>query len=243
MESLLAEFLPDLLILFPPHRDYSLVLKLLIHPPDSNCSLHPPSYSAGSLASRGLHSSGRNRKRGAVSAGTEAGDSVIWKREKRQRPHCKQGRVWRGVESSWKKQMDTDFTVWRGPKNMFWTEERACTRTSEDRGTMANKRVYRDQGWLYVCSKRLQIQRVEEVISIALNLISLTLPASSRESLKGSKKKTYWDYFHFRQIIRVKEKTGEVEKTILDIQEDPSWKVSRNWWKGWVLQMKQAQRG
>lgn len=34
------------LFCFPPCRDYSF-LKLLIHPPDSDCSLHPPSCSQG----------------------------------------------------------------------------------------------------------------------------------------------------------------------------------------------------
>lgn len=210
MESWLAEFLPDLLILVPPHRDYSFVLKLLLHPPDSDCSLHPPSYSAGSLASRGLHSSGRNRKHGAVSADWGWGQCALKAWEKPATPlQAGQSLERSGVfleeaNGHW------FYCVKRTPNHVL-DRGKSMHRTSEDRGTMANKRVYRNQGWLYVL--RLQIQGIEEVIPIALNLTSLTLPASSRESLKAQRRK-HWDYFHFRQMIRVKEKTGEVEKPI-----------------------------
>lgn len=89
---------------------------------------------------------------GAVSARTEAGDSVLWKREKSQRPHCKQGRVWKGVSGGFLEEA-------MGPGELIllceedpkpFSEQKSMHRTSEDRGTMANKRVYRDQGWLYV---------------------------------------------------------------------------------------------
>lgn len=124
MESLLAEFLPDLLILFPPCRDYSFVLKLLIHPPDSDCSLHPLSYSAGSLASRGLHSSGRNRKWWCSQCQDWGwGQSALKAWEKPATPLQAGQSLERSERSNgtWR----IDFTVWRGPKAMFWTEKRA----------------------------------------------------------------------------------------------------------------------
>lgn len=60
------------------------------------------------------------------------------------------GEEW--VESSWKKQWDLEnwFYCVKRTQSHVLDREKSIRRTSEDRGTMANKRVYRDQGWLYI---------------------------------------------------------------------------------------------
>lgn len=101
MESLLAEFLPDLLVLFPPCRDCSFVLKVLIHPPDSDCSPHASSELLCRVSGLPWFTFQWEKQEMVVQSvpGLRLG-SVLWKREKSQRPHCKQGRVWRGVEEA-----------------------------------------------------------------------------------------------------------------------------------------------
>lgn len=52
------------------------------------------------------------------------------------------------------------------------------------------------------------------MISIALNLISLTLPASSRESLKAQRRKHIEIIFILGKSSELKRRLGEAEKTI-----------------------------
>lgn len=152
MESLLAEFLLDLLSLcFPPCREYSFVLKLLIHPPDSDCRLHPLSYSAGSLASRGLHSSGRNRKWWCSQClGWGWGQCALKAWEKPATP----SQVGQSLERSG---VFLEEEMW--PGGLTWLceqEPKPCSGQREEhaqnlrQGNMVNKRFYRDRGWLYV---------------------------------------------------------------------------------------------
>lgn len=175
---------------------------------------------SGSLASRSLHSSGRNRKQWCSQCqGWGWGQHALKVWEKPATPLQ--------VGQSLEKQWDLENWVYcvKRTQNHALDRGKSRHRTSEDRGTMANKRVYRDQGWL--CSKRLEIQRIEEMISIALNLICLTLPASSRESLRAQRRK---------HIIFILGKSSELKRRLqklrrlfsLYIQEDPSWKVSGN---------------